>query len=100
MGELFIKSIMGILNVDENSKKEMDKLETIDGFQIAAEVTVEIFGTRIEVESQSLEVTEKPAPPGTYSVPSGYEKKDIKFIQDFLKQVPEAETANTPLPLQ
>jgi len=86
MGEFFIKSILGILNIDENSKKELDKLEAVDGFQIAAEVTVEIFGSRIDVESQSLEVTEKPAPSGTYSVPRGYTKKDIKFIKDQIKQ--------------
>ena len=100
MGEFFITSIFGMLNIDESSQKEIEKMESVDGFQIATEITIEIFGTRMEIESQSLDVTEKPAPPGTYSVPSGYEKKDIKFIQDFLKQVPEAETANTPLPLQ
>ena len=60
----------------------MEKMETIDGFQIAADLSVEIFGTQINVESQSLEVTEKPAPPGTYSIPEGYAKKDISFIKD------------------
>lgn len=86
MGEFFMKSIIGMLNIDELSQKEMEKMESIEGFQVAADVTIEIFGTRIEVESQSLEVTEKPAPPGTYSVPKGYEKKDINFLKDQIKQ--------------
>jgi len=92
MGEFFIKSMIGMLNIDENSQKEMEKLETVDGFQIAAEITVEIFGTRIDVESQSLEVTEKPAPAGTYSVPRGYTKKDINFIKELIKQIPKGNT--------
>lgn len=93
MGEFLIQSIIGVLNIDENSQKELAKLETVDGFQIAAEITFEIFGTRIEVESQCLEVTEKPAPPGIYSVPDGYTKKDIKFIKDLIKEIPQADTA-------
>ena len=93
MGEIFFKSIMGILNIDENSQKEMGKLEAVDGFQIAAEITIEIFGARIEVESQNLEVTEKPAPAGTYSVPRDYSKKDIAFIKEQIKQIPKTDTS-------
>jgi len=75
--EFFVKYILGMIAIDEESKKEMTKMETVDGFQIAAEIKVNIFGTEIEVESQCLEVTEKPAPPGIYSVPKGYTKKTI-----------------------
>jgi hypothetical protein len=92
MGERFIKSIMGMLDIDENSQKEIEKLEIVDGFQIAAEITVEIFGSRIEVESQILEVTEKPAPAGTYSVPRGYTKKNIAYLKDQIKQIPKGNT--------
>jgi hypothetical protein len=77
MDEFFLKYIVGMLNIDENSKKELKKLDTVDGFQVAAEVTVNIFGSEINIESQCLEVAEKPAPPGTYTVPSGYQKKLI-----------------------
>lgn len=87
-GQLFMKTLFGILNLDENSRKEIEKLGKVVGFQVAAEVTMEIFGSRIEVESQALEVTEKPAPPGTYSVPKDYVKKDIDFIKDQIKQTP------------
>ena len=94
MGAFFIQSMMGMLNIDENSQKEMEKMESVDGFQIAADITVEIFGSRIEVESQTLEVTEKSAPPGIYSVPKGYTKKDITFIKDQIKQIPNGHTAH------
>jgi hypothetical protein len=88
-GQIFMKTLLGMFNIDENSRKEMEKLEKLDGFQIAAEVTIEIFGSRIEVESQSLEVAEKPAPPGTYSVPRDYVKKDSAFLTDQIKQTPK-----------
>jgi hypothetical protein len=88
MGEAFIKSVLGMLNIDEASQNEMDKMEQVDGFQIATDVTIEIFGSRINVEAQTLEITEKPAPAGTYSVPEGYTKKDLKDIQDQIKQIP------------
>ncbi|MGB2763185.1 MAG: hypothetical protein WBC20_02105 [Candidatus Aminicenantaceae bacterium] len=77
LSEFFGKFILGIINVDENSIKELEKLDKMDGFQVAAEITINIFGSEIKVESQSLEIAEKPAPPGTYSVPKGYTKKTI-----------------------
>jgi hypothetical protein len=82
--EFFVKYILGMINIDEESQKEMAKMETVDGFQIAADLIINIFGSEIHVEAQSLEVTEKPAPPGTYSVPKGYKKKTI----DSLKKEP------------
>ena len=90
MGEIFIRSIFGALNIDDASQKEMEKMEKVDGFQIATDVTIEIFGSRINVEAQTLEVTEKTAPPGTYSVPESYTKKDLKDIQDQIKQIPRS----------
>ena len=77
--EFFVKHILGIINIDEDSLKEMEKMETVKGFQVANEVTVSIFGTEINVESQSMEIAEKPAPPGTYSVPRGYKRKAINI---------------------
>lgn len=79
MDDFFVKYILGMVNIDENSKKELKKLDTVDGFQVAADLTISIFGTEINVESQCLEVIEKPAPPGTYSTPSDYTKKTLNF---------------------
>ena len=94
MGALFMKHVMGTLNIDEKSQKEMAKLEDVEGFQIAAEISLEIFGSQINVESQTLEVMEKSPPPGIYSVPKGYTKKDIDFIKEQIKQIPNGHTAH------
>ncbi len=75
--EFFVKYVLGMVKIDENSKKAMERMGESDGFEVAAEITVSIFGSDINMESQALEVTEKPAPPGTYSVPAGYTKKPI-----------------------
>lgn len=87
MGKFFMESLVGMLGMDEASQKELEKLESVSGFQIAAEITIEIFGTKIELESQSLEVTEKPAPPGTYSIPKDYVKQDLESLKNQIKQV-------------
>jgi len=77
--EFFVKYYLGMINIEEASKKELEKLETVDGFEVAVDITISVFGTEINVESQCLEVTEKTAPPGVYSVPKGYQKKTINF---------------------
>ncbi len=82
MSEFYGKFIMGVLDIEENSKKELEKLDKVDGFHVASEVTVSIFGSEINIDSQCLEVTEKPAPPGTYSVPEGYKKKPINIPKE------------------
>lgn len=81
MSEFFKRFIFGILNIDENSKKELEKLDTVEGFQVAAEVTLNLFSSEIKVESQCLEAVEKPAPAGTYFVPRCYKKKTISLPQ-------------------
>lgn len=81
ISEFFAKVVLGIIDIDENSKKELEKLDTVDGFQVAGEVIVSIFGSEIKQVSQCLEVIEKPAPAGIYSVPAGYTKGTIPLPQ-------------------
>lgn len=89
MGEFYGKFVMELLNVDENSRKELEKMDKIEGFQIAAEVTLIMFGSEIKVESQVLEVVQKPAPPGIYSVPKGYTKGNLGVDMGLQKKPPE-----------
>ena len=77
--EFFVKYFLEMLDMDESSKNELEKMHPREDFQVATEVTIKIFGTEINVESQSLEVTEKPAPSGVYSPPAGYTKKALRF---------------------
>jgi len=89
MSEFYGKVLFRVLNVDENSKKELEKLDKIEEFQIASEVTVNMFGSEINVESQVLEVVEKPAPPGIYSAPKGYTKGNLGVDLGCEKKIPE-----------
>ncbi len=89
MGEFYGTVIFRVLNVDENSRKEMEKMDKIEGFQIAAEVTVNMFGTEINVESQVLEAVEKSAPAGVYSPPKDYTKGNLGVDLGLKKKPPE-----------
>lgn len=82
MSEFFKKVILGIVSVDDVSVKEFEKLEKVKGFEVATEVTVSLFGSDIKADTQCLEVAEKPAPEGTYSVPEGFTEKKIDFGQN------------------
>jgi len=79
MSKLFGKVFTELLDIEENALKEFEKTENIKGFQVGADLDITIFGSKIRVESQVLEVSEKPAPAGVYSVPKGYTKKNIKL---------------------
>jgi len=43
------------------------KMEKLDRFQVAGEACIDIFGSEIKVESQCLEIAERPAPHPPYS---------------------------------
>lgn len=77
--EFFVNYILGIVNIDEDSKREMEKMGTIEGFQVAAEIKVTLFGSEINIEMQVLEISEKPAPAGAYAVPEGYTRKSLNL---------------------
>ena len=95
ISEFYEKFVFKVLNVDENSQKELEKMNKIEGFQVASEVTVNMFGSEINVESQVLELEEKPAPPGTYSVPKDYTKGDLGVDIGLQKKSPEKKSATT-----
>lgn len=77
--EFFVNYILGIINIDEESRKELEKMEAVEGFQVAAEVTITLFGSEINIEMQVLDIEERKAPVDAYSVPSGYTKKTFNF---------------------
>lgn len=89
ISEFYERFVFRVLNVDENSKKELKKMDKIEGFQVASEVTVNMFGSEIKVESQVLQLQEKPAPPGIYSVPKEYTKGQLNVDLGLQKKSPE-----------
>ncbi len=79
--QVFKQLAMGIFTVDEGTEKEMEKLEKLDGMQVAAEISVGIFGSEIKANTQCLEIMEKKAPKDIYSVPKDYVKKALPLPQ-------------------
>ncbi len=59
--------------VDEASLAELRKIQ---GIQIAQESTMSMMGNEMKTTSEVVEMIEKPAPAGLYSVPAGYTKID------------------------
>lgn len=59
----------------------LNEFKKIKGYQVASELTMSIMGANMRVTTEVVEITEKPAPAGTYSVPAGYTKQDKMTIQ-------------------
>jgi hypothetical protein len=81
MTEFFQRVFLGILNIDEGSRTELEKLAAVEGFQVYGEAIISIFGSEIREISQCLEVVEKPAPAGIYSVPADYTPGTLSLPQ-------------------
>lgn len=56
--------------------------QKIKGFQVATEMSMNMMGTEMKMNSQVLEMTTKAAPAGTYSVPTGYTKSEKLSMTD------------------
>jgi hypothetical protein len=67
---------------DEAAVAEMNK---VDGFQVATELTADMMGTRIHSTSELIEISAKPAPPGTFAPPAGFTRKDKLAATDLQK---------------
>ena len=72
-----------MMGLDDASIKELDK---IDGWWIATETSSETMGIKGHSTWEVIEIIEKPAPAGIYSVPSGYARQDKFTKQDLQDQ--------------
>jgi hypothetical protein len=54
----------------------------INGYQVASEMSMDMMGSKMRVASQVAEITQKPAPAGTYAVPAGFTKKASMSMSD------------------
>ena len=61
------------------------EFQKITGFQVATEMSMNMMGSEMKMNSQVLEITNKTAPAGTYSVPAGYTKNE-KFSMTDMQQ--------------
>ena len=65
--------------MDDAAIAEMMK---INGYQVASEMTMDMMGSKLKVNSQVVEISQKPAPAGIYSVPAGFTKKATLSLED------------------
>jgi hypothetical protein len=65
--------------MDDNAIAEFMK---IVGYQVASEMTMNMMGSDMKVTTKVVEITQKPAPAGLYTVPRGFSKKDNLSLQD------------------
>jgi hypothetical protein len=62
------------------------EFQKIKGFQVATEMSMNMMGTEMKMNSQVVEITNKTAPAGTYSVPAGYTKNEKLSMKDMQQQ--------------
>lgn len=65
--------------IDDASITELMKVK---GYQVSSEMNMDMMGSKMKVTSQVVEITQKPAPAGIYTVPAGYTKKDTLSLED------------------
>jgi hypothetical protein len=70
---------MQLIGLDDSELKELGKIK---GFQMSNESTADIDGHKIHSSNEVLEITEKSAPAGTYTVPEGYKKRKNVLLQE------------------
>jgi hypothetical protein len=63
----------------------VNEFKKIKGYQVATEMSMNMMGTEMKVNTEVQEITNKPAPAGTYAVPAGYTKNE-KFSMMDLQQ--------------
>ena len=71
------------MRLDDAAVAEFKKIK---GFQIKADVGVEMMGSEMKASTTVTEISTQPAPAGMYVVPAGYTKQDKFNMQDFMRQ--------------
>lgn len=80
--KMFAKMYANVSKMSFMDDAAIAELMKISGYQVASEMTMDMMGSKLNVTSQVVEITQKPAPAGIYSVPAGYTKKDKLSMED------------------
>jgi hypothetical protein len=76
-----VTHILKLVNDDEAFFTELDKIK---GLSMESESIRTLQGTSVTTHQEVVEITEKTAPAGIYSVPNGYAKQEMLSIPDLL----------------
>lgn len=83
MNKMFFEMAKVTMKLNDQSIQELSK---IDGFWIKSESTMNMMGSDINTYQEVVEISQKAAPAGTYTVPEGYKKKDKFSMADLMKR--------------
>ena len=78
----FAKMYANISKMQFMDDASIAELMKINGYQVASEMSMNVMGANMKVTSQVVEIAQKTAPAGIYSVPAGFTKKDSLSMQD------------------
>ncbi len=59
-----------------------ENLKTIKGFQLGLDFVLNRKGAEVKISSRTVEISEKQAPEGTFTIPTGYTKKEKVSLSD------------------
>ncbi len=76
-----LNQVANLQMIDDATLAEFKKIQ---GFSIQVEVNGEVMGQKIHTLQKVLEITQKPAPAGIYSIPAGFTKVDKLSLQDLM----------------
>lgn len=74
--ELYRSLTFALLGQTQGSEDMLQEMAKIKGIVVLSTGSMSLMGTEVKSTQELLEVTEKPAPGGTYEVPEGYKKQD------------------------
>jgi hypothetical protein len=80
--KMFAKMYANVSKMSFMDDAAIAEMMKINGYQVASEMTMDMMGSKLNVTSQVVEITQKPAPAGIYAVPAGYTKKDKLSMED------------------
>jgi hypothetical protein len=80
--KMFSKMYANVSKMSFMDDAAIAELMKVNGYQVASEMTMDMMGSKLKVNSQVVEITQKPAPAGIYAVPAGYTKKATLSLED------------------
>lgn len=80
--KLFSKMYANVSKMQFMDDAAIAEINKISGYQVASEMNMDMMGSKLKVTSQVVEITQKPAPAGIYTVSVGYTKKDTLSLED------------------
>ena len=88
MSDFFEGFFTEFIKPDESIVAEFNKLEGIDGFEVGVDVEVIFFGATMKSTMRTIDVKNRKAPAGMYSVPDEYKKADIFALLGVKRDLP------------